>query len=73
MQPGEAEAARRARTLYGSLTQSMGAQSQPLLQVPLLCSYHEIQPAYAHVPSPHCKADKEPQLVQRLALRMRHL
>ena len=37
-QPGEAEAARRARSLFAALAQSVGMQSQPLLQVrrPLL-------------------------------------
>ncbi len=37
-QPGEAEAARRARGLYAALAQSMGLQSQPLLQVRRLLS-----------------------------------
>ena len=32
-QPGEAEAARRARGLYAALAQSVGMQPQPLLQV----------------------------------------
>ena len=33
LQPGEAEAARRARSLWASLAQSVDPQSQPLLQV----------------------------------------
>ena len=33
MQPGEAQAAQRARSLYSSLMRSMGQETQPLLQV----------------------------------------
>ena len=33
MQPGEAQAAQRARSLYTSLMRSMGRETQPLLQV----------------------------------------
>ena len=33
VQPGEAQAAQRARSLYTSLMHSMGRETQPLLQV----------------------------------------
>ena len=39
MQAGEAEAARRARSLWASLAQNMDARSQPLLQVGCLLPY----------------------------------
>ena len=38
MQPGEAEAARRARSLWASLAQSFDTQPQPLLQVNTYCA-----------------------------------
>ena len=41
MQPGEAQAAQRARSLYTSLMRSMGHDTPPLLQVAVFICIHK--------------------------------